>query len=89
MENMVEKKIKIVNKAGMHAKPASEFVKFVSESKADIQIIKDDRIANAKSIVNILTLKISMGSEIIVRVEGEDEQLVLEAIEDFLLNLKE
>jgi phosphocarrier protein HPr len=86
---MVEKKIRIVNKTGMHAKPASQFVKFVCESKSDVQIVKEDKIANAKSIVNILNLKINMGSEIIVRVEGEDEQSVLEAIENFLSNLKD
>lgn len=86
---MVEKTIQIKNPTGLHAKPVSMLAKFISEFKEDIYIIKDDRIANAKSIVNILNLKISYNTEVILRVEGENEVKVLEDIIDFFANLKE
>lgn len=85
---MIEKSMSIVNKAGMHAKPASQFVKLVSEFKADIEIIKGDRTANAKSIVNILNLGIDNEDEITIRVSGDDEEKILDTIVDFLTNLQ-
>lgn len=86
---MVEKTITIVNKTGMHARPASQFVKMAVGFKSNIQLIKDDKIANGKSLINLLSMGINMGSAVTLKVEGEDEVVCLDTLSDFLANLQE
>lgn len=86
---MVEKSVTIINKTGMHARPASQFVKLITKYKSNIQLVKGDRSANAKSLINILSLGINAGTVINVKVDGEDEKEALDVIVDFLANLQE
>ncbi len=86
---MVEKTITIINKTGMHARPASQFVKLATGFKSNIQIVKGDRVANGKSLINILSMGINAGTVITLKTEGEDEQACLTAIAGFLENLQE
>ena len=86
---MIEKKLTILNETGIHARPASQFVTLLNGFKSNIQIIKENRTANAKSIINVLSLGLIGGSEIIVRADGEDEQEAMNSIESFIANLKE
>jgi phosphocarrier protein HPr len=80
---MVEKTITIINKTGMHARPASQFVKLATGFKSNIQIVKGDRVANGKSLINILSMGINAGTVITLKTEGEDEQACLTAISGF------
>ena len=86
---MIEKKLTIVNETGLHARPASQFVALLNRFKSDIQIIKGTRTANAKSIINVLSLALVKGTEIIVRVNGEDEVEAMDSIENFIVTLKD
>ena len=78
---MKEKKIKIINKLGLHARPASLLVQTAMKYSAYITIIKDEYKVDAKSIMGILMLAASCGTELIVQAEGTDEQQALDNIE--------
>ncbi len=71
---MIEKEITIVNKAGMHTRPASSIVKIAAKYKADFFISKDDFEVNGKSIIGVMTLAAEQGSKLILRFDGPDEQ---------------
>lgn len=81
---MIEKEITIVNKAGMHTRPASAIVKIAAKYKADFFISKDNFEVNGKSIIGVMTLAAEQGSTLILRFEGEDEyELSVEMIKFF------
>ncbi len=86
---MIEKNMLILNETGLHARPASQLVTLMNGFKSNIKIIKGTKVANAKSILNIMSMALSKGSEITIRVEGEDEEIAMESIENFILNFKE
>lgn len=85
---MVEKMSKIVNPTGMHARSASQFVNFINKYNCCITLISENRVANAKSILNILMLNLDQGSEFTVRVEGNDEEIVLTEVLKFIENME-
>ena len=78
---MKEKKIKIVNKLGLHARPASLLVQTAMKYSSTVTIIKDEYKVDAKSIMGILMLAASCGTELTVQTEGPDEQQALDNIE--------
>ncbi len=77
---MARKKIIIPNRLGLHARAASKLVALASRFASNIEIIKDDKIVNAKSIMSIMMLAASQGTEIELHVEGEDETEALQAL---------
>lgn len=86
---MVEKTIIINNETGLHARPAASLVQFVKNFPGSVEIVKDGKVANAKSIFNVMSLGISKGTEITLRVNGEDEEVYLNKLYDFIDNLSE
>ena len=81
---MVEKNVIIKNETGLHARPAASLVQFVK--KFD-EIIMDNKVADAKSIFNVMSLGISKGTEVTLRVDGENEEKTLEEVVNFIENL--
>ena len=71
---MIEQKISILNKAGMHTRPAATIVKLASKFKCEFFIYKDGMNINGKSIIGVMTLAAEMGSEVTLTFEGEDEK---------------
>lgn len=71
---MIEKEVKIVNKAGMHTRPASMLVKIAAKYKSDFYIIKDGFQINGKSIIGVMSLAAEFGSSVKLRFEGPDEE---------------
>ncbi len=71
---MIETTVKIINKAGLHTRPAATIVKIASKYKSDFFISKDGLHINGKSIIGVMTLAAEMGSELQLSFEGEDEQ---------------
>lgn len=86
---MVEKTIVIKNETGLHARPASLFVQKAAKFKSGIKLQKDGKEANAKSIISVLSLGASKGSEITIICNGEDEQDALNGLVELLDNLEE
>jgi phosphocarrier protein HPr len=83
---MIEKSIKIVNKTGLHARPAALLVKVAGKYKSDIILSKDGYEVNGKSIMGVMTLGAESGSIILIRVQGEDENEAMKALEDLMKN---
>lgn len=76
--------IEIVNKLGMHARAAAKFVKLATSFKSDIDIEKDSRRVNAKSIMGVMMLAASKGSTITIHAEGSDAEKSLNALEQLI-----
>ncbi|HQY19266.1 MAG TPA: HPr family phosphocarrier protein [Ignavibacteria bacterium] len=80
---MLEKEVTILNKAGMHTRPASAIVRIAAKYKADFFISKDNYEVNGKSIIGVMTLAAEQGSTLILRFEGEDEELLADEMLEF------
>ena len=81
---MAEIIITIKNKVGLHARPASLFVQAANKYKSDIRVTNtsNNTTANAKSILNVLTLGANQGCEIHMKAEGEDADEALAALKE-------
>jgi len=77
---MISETITITNETGLHARPASVFVSTASKFSSEITIQTADKTINAKSILAVLSLGISKGTEIILSAEGSDEQEAINAL---------
>ncbi len=77
---MVLKEIVVQNPVGLHARPATFFIQEVNKFKSSIWVEKEERKVNAKSLLGVLSLGISRGTKITIIVEGEDEEVAVEAI---------
>ena len=77
---MISKKVAIQNQVGLHARPATFFIQKANEFKASILIAKDERKVNAKSLLGVLSLGITRGTEIELVADGPDEEAALEAL---------
>lgn len=86
---MAEKNVVINNEVGLHARPAASLVQFVKNIPGDVEIVKDGKVGNAKSIFNVMSLGVSKGTEITIRVIGEDEEKYVDEIVEFIENLSE
>jgi phosphoenolpyruvate-protein phosphotransferase len=78
---MKQLEIVIHNPTGLHARPAKVLVKLAKQFQSDIKIKHGEKTANAKSMVSVLTLGASKGSEVTVTVDGDDEETALAEIE--------
>ncbi len=81
---MIEKVLKIINRHGLHARPAAQFVKVAGKFKSDIKVIKDGLEVNGKSIMGIMMLAAEPGSEIVLVIDGEDEQEAFNALNELI-----
>ncbi len=82
---MEQKTITITNKEGLHARPASVFVKEAGKYKSKILVSKHGgKEGNAKSILSVLSLGIDSGSTIDICTDGEDETLAAQALFDLI-----
>lgn len=79
---MIKKEIEVVNRLGLHARPATMLVKTASSFKSKIIIKKDELSVDAKSIMGVLILAAQKGSRLILEVDGSDENDASVAIEE-------
>ena len=86
---LIKKKIQIKNAQGLHARPASIFVKIANKYESDVTVKKDSESVNGKSIMGLLTLAANQGSVLEVEVSGPDAQEMMKELEGFLLSDKE
>jgi len=77
---MIEKRLTIINKLGLHARAAAKLVTLANQFSADIRIQKDDRKVDGKSIMSVMMLAASKGTEITLSATGEDAPQALDAI---------
>ncbi|AUR52142.1 HPr family phosphocarrier protein [Aquella oligotrophica] len=77
---MISKEIEVVNKLGLHARASSKLVQLANTFRSEIFIERNGRKANAKSIMSLMMLAASKGSQISIICSGEDEESALEEI---------
>ena len=77
---MAERSVQVLNRNGLHARPAAEIVKAASRFKSDITIVRDDLEVNGKSIMGVMMLAAECGSTITLRASGPDDEAAVGAI---------
>jgi phosphocarrier protein HPr len=77
---VVERSAPIVNRLGLHARPAAEFVKTANRFQAHIVVRKDDLEVNGKSIMGMMMLAAECGSALLIRADGDDAEQAVEAL---------
>lgn len=83
---MVERSVEIVNKNGIHARPAAEIVKTAGKFKSHITLAREDLEVNGKSIMGVMMLAAECGSQVHLRAEGPDAQEAVEALASLITN---
>lgn len=83
---MITKDIQVLNKLGLHARAAAKLVFIANKFVSDITLVKDDKQADARSIMKILMLSASRDSIINITVEGNDEIQAMNSIEKLFQN---
>ena len=76
-----EKQIAIVNRLGLHARPAAMFVKVATRYRSEIWVKKGEEEVNGKSIMGLMMLAAGQGSKLHIRCEGPDAERALQEIE--------
>ncbi|MCP4570072.1 MAG: HPr family phosphocarrier protein [FCB group bacterium] len=82
---MIEKKVTVTNKLGLHARPSAKVVQTASKFKAEVSLTRGDMTINAKSMLGVMALAAEFGTILILRIEGEDEK---EATRELVLLFK-
>ncbi len=77
---MIERAIPVVNRLGLHARAAAKLVKLAGGFRSHLTLSHRGREINAKSIMGLMMLAATRGSEVLLRANGEDEQAAVEAI---------
>lgn len=77
---MAERSVQIVNKHGLHARPAAEMVKAAARFKSEITISRDDLEVNGKSIMGVMMLAAEYGATITLRADGPDADDAVDAL---------
>jgi phosphocarrier protein HPr len=75
-----ERQLRLPSEVALHARPAADFVRTAMGFDAQIVVIKDDREADAKSLMSVLALGADAGSELVVRAEGDDAPRAVDAL---------
>ena len=80
----IEKEVTIVNRLGLHARPAAMFVRIASRHRAEIWVSKEGEEVNGKSIMGLMMLAAGQGSKLRVRCDGPDADKAIEELEELI-----
>ncbi|WP_097460098.1 HPr family phosphocarrier protein [Mangrovitalea sediminis] len=78
---MIREPIKIINQLGLHARAAAKLVTTASRFESSVRIVKDGRDVDGKSIMSVMMLAASCGTDIELMIEGPDEQEAWESLQ--------
>ena len=81
---MISRNITIKNSVGLHARPATFFVQKANSYKSSIWVEKEDCRVNAKSLLGVLSLGISQGTNITLIADGADEADAINGLVDLI-----
>lgn len=81
---MIEKKVEIKNKLGLHARAAVKFVNLANRFASSVRLEKDTQEIDGKSILGILTLAAVKGTRLTLKISGKDEEEALKALENLI-----
>lgn len=80
----ITKELVVINKLGIHARPAAMFVKKASQFRSEILVEKDGETVNGKSIMGMMMLAAGYGSRLHVHATGEDAAEAVQTLEELL-----
>ena len=80
----IEKEVTILNRLGLHARPAAMFVRIASRHRAEIWVSKEGEEVNGKSIMGLMMLAAGQGSTLRIRCDGPDADKAMEELEDLI-----
>ena len=80
----IEKEVTIVNRLGLHARPAAMFVRIASRHRAEIWVSKEGEEINGKSIMGLMMLTAGQGSKLLIRCDGPDADKAMEELEELI-----
>jgi len=83
---MISQPITIINKLGLHARAASKLVNVASQFASSVVLINKGNSVNAKSIMGVMMLAASKGTEMVLEVDGSDEQACADAVVQLINN---
>lgn len=83
---MIKRPVIVDIPLGLHARPAANFVKLARSFQSRVTIVKGEEEALGTSIMHVLALAIKQGTEILLQVDGVDEEEALQALSSFLKN---
>ena len=81
---MVEKTVEVLLDSGLQARPAAQFVQEANRFSAEIYLEKSGKRINAKSIMGLMTLALAKGEEVILIVDGPDEEEAMDKLVGFI-----
>jgi len=79
-----EKEIAIINRLGLHARPAAMFVRIASRYRSEVWVEKEGERINGKSIMGLMMLAAGQGSKLTISCEGPDADKVMEELEQLI-----
>jgi len=80
----LEKEVTVINRLGLHARPAAMFVRIASRYRSEVWVEKEGEQINGKSIMGLMMLAAGQGSKLTIRCEGPDADKVLEELEELI-----
>ena len=80
----IEKDVTIVNRLGLHARPAEMFVRISSRYRAEVWVSKEGEEVNGKSIMGLMMLAAGQGSKLHIRCEGPDADKAIKELEELI-----
>ena len=80
----MERTVTIGSKSGLHARPAAIFVQHAKEFHSQISVAKNEKTANAKSILSVLTLGAEQGDQVVLTANGEDAEVAIDKLATLL-----
>lgn len=83
---MIVRDITVQNQVGLHARPATFFIQKANEYRSSIWVEKEERRANAKSLLGVLSLGITGGTDIRIIADGQDENDAVEALSNLVIS---
>lgn len=79
-ERKAQAQVRIVNRSGLHARPAAVFHDLANTFQAELKVLKDGLQADGKSLIEILSLGAERGTKVMIRAEGEDAEAAVRAL---------
>ena len=86
---LIRREVKIVNELGLHARPATEFVRAANVFRSEIRIIKGKERFSGKSIIEVLTANLNCGNTAIIEAEGPDSERAIACLAKLVSEFKD
>jgi phosphocarrier protein HPr len=83
---MITQEVQIINKLGLHARAAAKLVSTANRFISRVELIKDNKRVNGKSILGVMMLAASQGTLLTIEVSGDDEEDAFLALQELILH---